>query len=188
MRGLRAARRGVTDVERRTTSGERHDVIDGQIPRVVGWPPVAGAPVPVLATPGPEHAGAEVLPCPHAVQGVVPAAGFDCRVCSVQRLPGRLVTTPQTVHGFTPESSTAWTARSIRLGCYALATMAVRTRREAVPGSRSEADPQVEVPARLGCRCGQLPQVPNEVPECPDGFGVGVAHPIGVDSPAGGQS
>ena len=30
---------------------------------------------------------------------------LDCRACSVQRLPARLVTTPQTVQSFTPESS-----------------------------------------------------------------------------------
>ncbi|MGA7670150.1 MAG: hypothetical protein WBW04_06995, partial [Nitrolancea sp.] len=35
---------------------------------------VARAPVPVLATPGAEHAGAESLPGPRAVQGVVSAA------------------------------------------------------------------------------------------------------------------
>ena len=30
---------------------------------------------------------------------------LDCRACAVQRLPARLVTTPQTVHSFTRESS-----------------------------------------------------------------------------------
>jgi hypothetical protein len=35
----------------------------------------------------------------------------------VQRLPARLVTTPQTVHSFTRESSADWLARSIRLWC-----------------------------------------------------------------------
>jgi hypothetical protein len=40
----------------------------------VGVAPVARAPVPALATPGPKHAGAEPLPVPRAVQGVVPAA------------------------------------------------------------------------------------------------------------------
>jgi len=65
---------GVTDVERRTASGERHDVIDGQVTPVVGDALVARAPVPMLATPGAEHTGTEVLPCPRAVQGVVAAA------------------------------------------------------------------------------------------------------------------
>ena len=45
---------------------------------------------------------------------------LDCRAWSVQRLPARLVTTPQTVHSFTHESSMGWLAGSIRLRCYAL--------------------------------------------------------------------
>jgi hypothetical protein len=50
------------------------NVIDRQVGRGVGGAPVARAPVAVLATPGAEHAGAESLPGPRAVQGVVPAA------------------------------------------------------------------------------------------------------------------
>ena len=74
-RVARAAQdRAVADVEGRTTSGERDDVVDGQVGRRVGGPLVARAPVAVLATPGAEHAGAETLPCPRAVEGVVPAA------------------------------------------------------------------------------------------------------------------
>jgi hypothetical protein len=74
-RVARATEHGaVADVERRTTSGERHDVIDGQVARRVGAALVARAPVPVLAVPGTEHAGAETLPGPRAVEGVVPAA------------------------------------------------------------------------------------------------------------------
>ena len=69
-----AQHRGVGDVERRTASGERHDVIDGQVARRVGGALVARAPVAVLATPGAEHAGAETLPGTRAVQGVVAAA------------------------------------------------------------------------------------------------------------------
>ena len=65
---------GIADVEWRTASGERHDVIDGQVRRGVGGALVARAPVPMLATPGAEHAGAESLPCPRAVEDVVPAA------------------------------------------------------------------------------------------------------------------
>ena len=64
----------VGDVERRTASGERHDVIDGQVAGSVGRTLVARAPVAVLAAPSAEHAGAEPLPGPRAVQGVVPAA------------------------------------------------------------------------------------------------------------------
>jgi hypothetical protein len=48
-------------------------VIDGQVAGRMGIALVAGAPVPVLATPGAEHAGAEALPLPGAVQGVVAA-------------------------------------------------------------------------------------------------------------------
>ena len=48
-------------------------MIDGQVARRVGVALVARAPVAVLATPGAEHAGAESLPGPRAVQGVVPA-------------------------------------------------------------------------------------------------------------------
>ena len=62
------------DVERRTASGERDDVIDGQVGGRMGGALVARAPVAMLATPGAEHAGAEPLPGPRAVQGVVPAA------------------------------------------------------------------------------------------------------------------
>ena len=42
----------VADVERRTASGERHDVIDGQVGGRVGGAPEARAPVAVLAAPG----------------------------------------------------------------------------------------------------------------------------------------
>jgi hypothetical protein len=65
---------GVADVVRGTASGERHDVIDGQVGGRMGGPPVARAPIAMLATPGTEHAGAETSPGPRAVQGVVPAA------------------------------------------------------------------------------------------------------------------
>ena len=69
-----AQHRGVADVERRTASGERDDVIDGQITRGVGRTLVARAPVAMLTTSGAEHAGAESLPGPRAVEVVVPAA------------------------------------------------------------------------------------------------------------------
>ena len=36
---------------------------------------------------------------------------LDWRAWSVQRLPARLVTTPQTVHSFTRKSSMGWLAR-----------------------------------------------------------------------------
>jgi hypothetical protein len=70
---------GVRDVERRTAGGERHDVIDGQVGGGVGGALVARAPLPALTTPGTEHAGAEPLPGPRAVEGVVSAAvGQPC--------------------------------------------------------------------------------------------------------------
>ncbi len=68
-----AQHRGVVDVEGRTASGERHDVIDGQVTRRVGGATVAGAPVAVLTAPGTQHAGAQAPPGPGAVQGVVSA-------------------------------------------------------------------------------------------------------------------
>jgi len=49
-------------------------VIDGQVAGPVGRTLVARAPVATLATPGAEHPGAETLPGPRAVEGVVPAA------------------------------------------------------------------------------------------------------------------
>ncbi len=69
-----AQHRGVGDVERRTVSGQRDYVVDGEVGGAMGWPPVARAPVPVLTPPGAEHAGAESLPGARAVQSVVPAA------------------------------------------------------------------------------------------------------------------
>jgi hypothetical protein len=49
-------------------------VVDGQVARTMGVALVARTPVPTLATPGAEHAGAEPLPGPRAVQGVVTTA------------------------------------------------------------------------------------------------------------------
>jgi hypothetical protein len=49
-------------------------VVDGQVRGSVGGAPVAWAPIAALATPGAQHAGAQALPGPRAVQGVVPAA------------------------------------------------------------------------------------------------------------------
>ena len=49
-------------------------MINGEVSRPVGGALVARAPIAVLATPGAEDAGAESLPGPRAVQGVVPAA------------------------------------------------------------------------------------------------------------------
>ena len=69
-----AQHRGVADVERRTARGERDDVIDGQVGGSMGGALVARARVAVLTTPGSQHAGAETLPGPRAVEGVVPAA------------------------------------------------------------------------------------------------------------------
>jgi len=69
-----AQHRRIRDVERRTTRGERHDVIDGEVRRSMGGTLVARAPVAVLTTPGAKDAGAESLPGARAVQGVVAAA------------------------------------------------------------------------------------------------------------------
>ena len=66
-----------------------------------------------------------LAPEPRAVEGIG-RLRLDWRACSVQRLPARLVTTPQTVHSFTRRSSTGVLARSIRLRCYAYATMSGR--------------------------------------------------------------
>ncbi len=49
-------------------------MIGGQVACRVGRALVARAPVAMLATPGAEHPGAETLPGPRVVQGVVPAA------------------------------------------------------------------------------------------------------------------
>ena len=119
-RVARAAQHGgVSDVERRTASGERGDVIDGQVGGGVGGTLVARTPVAVLAAPGTKDAGAEALPGPRAVQGVVPAAVGLLGRAPCSGYQARLVTTPQTVHSFTRELSTAWLARSIRSWCYA---------------------------------------------------------------------
>ena len=64
----------VSGVERGPADGQRDDMVDREIARPVGGALVARAPVPVLTTPSAEHAGAESLPGPRAVQGVVPAA------------------------------------------------------------------------------------------------------------------
>ena len=63
--------------------------------------------------------------------------------CSLQRLPARLVTTPQTVHSFTRESSMGWLVRSIRSGCYAYGARLGRV--EAPTARRSRGD--VRLPA-----------------------------------------
>ena len=49
-------------------------MVDRQVGGGVGGALVTRAPVPMLTTPGAEHAGAETLPGPLAVQGVVAAA------------------------------------------------------------------------------------------------------------------
>ncbi len=65
---------GQADDEHHEAGRERDDVIDGQVDRRMSVALVARAPVAVLAAPGAEHAGAEALPRPGAVEGVVPAA------------------------------------------------------------------------------------------------------------------
>jgi LuxR family maltose regulon positive regulatory protein len=119
LRGVAGAaqHRAVGDVERGAASGERDDVVDGQVRGLVGWTPVARPPVAVLTPPGTQHAGAETLPGPRAVQSVVPTPVGLPSVLSAPTA-ARLVTTPQTVHSFTRRSSMGWVARSIRSGCY----------------------------------------------------------------------
>ena len=73
---------GVGDVERGTASGQRHDVIDGQVNGRMGGALVARAPVAVLATPRVEHASAQALPSPRAVQRVMTAP------VGLERVPG----------------------------------------------------------------------------------------------------
>ncbi len=79
-----AQHRGVADVDRRTASRERDDVVDREVRGSVGGALVARAPVAVLTAPGAKHAGTESLPGPRAVQGVVPAA---VGLPSVRRTP-----------------------------------------------------------------------------------------------------
>jgi hypothetical protein len=62
------------NVEGCAARGERHDVIGGQVGSGVGGTLVARAPMAMFATPRPKHSGAEALPGPGAVQGVVAAA------------------------------------------------------------------------------------------------------------------
>jgi len=54
--------------------GHQAEVINGQVGGGMSGTLVARAPVAVLTTPGPQHAGAEPLPGSRAVQGVVLAA------------------------------------------------------------------------------------------------------------------
>lgn len=89
----RRAFRGVTgsaehsavgEVERGTPSGQRDDVVDGEITRRMAGALVARAPVTVQSPPGAEDPSAEALPRPHAVQVVVPTA---VRLALVGRAP-----------------------------------------------------------------------------------------------------
>jgi hypothetical protein len=124
-RVARAAEDGaVADVDRRAASRERHDVIDGQVGGAVGRALVSRAPVAMLATPGAEHAGAETLPGPRAVQGVVTAAVGLAGVLSAAatRAAGDDTTDPADLHR--PNRRWPGSVRSIRSRCYACATMA----------------------------------------------------------------
>ena len=69
-----AQHRRVGELERRTASRQRDDVINRQIGGTVGGALIARAPVAVLTAPSAQHSGAQALPGPRAVQGVVPAA------------------------------------------------------------------------------------------------------------------
>ena len=67
--------RAVAVVEGRTASGERHDVVDGQVAGRVGGALVARAPVAAFATPSAKHAGAEALPDQRPVRSLAPVGG-----------------------------------------------------------------------------------------------------------------
>jgi hypothetical protein len=114
--GARAAPAG--DCLAFSIASEGHDVIDGQVARRVRLALVAGAPAALLAiqarsTPALSRCQARVL------YRALCRLRLDCRACVVHRLPARLVTTPQTVHSFTRQSSMGSVAGSIRLRCYA---------------------------------------------------------------------
>jgi hypothetical protein len=68
-------------------------VIDGQVGGRVGGTLVARAPVALPPTPGAEHTGTEPLPG-RVLSRAMCRLRSDCRACSVQRLPARLVATP----------------------------------------------------------------------------------------------
>ena len=113
-----AQHRGVGDVERRTARRERDDVIDGQVGGAVGGALVAGHRLP--CSPRQARSTRALSRCQARVlYSALCRLRLDCRACSVQRLPARLVTTPQTVHSFTRELWMGWLARSIRPRCYA---------------------------------------------------------------------
>src|SRR5450759_5043016 len=86
----------VADVEGCAACRERHHVIDRKVVGPMGVALVARAPVPVLATPGPEHSRAQALPGARAVQRVVAAAVRLARMLSAAT-PRQLVTSPQNV-------------------------------------------------------------------------------------------
>lgn len=113
-----AEHRAVGDVEGRTAGGERDDVIDGQVGGSVGGTLIARAPVPVQASPGAEDAGAEAMPGPGVVQGVVAAAVRLARVLATTatRAAGDDTTDRAQLH-----QQGAWSMRfppTIRLRCY----------------------------------------------------------------------
>jgi hypothetical protein len=77
--------------------------------------------------------------------------GLERLACAAQRLPARLVTTPQTVHSFTRESSAGGLARSIRSGCYAC---------ELGSGERSRTRSELDIdgaPAHIAASASPLP-------------------------------
>ena len=74
-------------------------MINGQVAGRAGVTLVARATVPVLATPA--RSTRALRRCHSRVlYSALCRLRFDCRACEVQRLPDRLVTTPQTVHSF----------------------------------------------------------------------------------------
>ena len=81
-------------------------MVDGHVGGGVGGMQVARTPVAMPATPGAEHAGAESLPGPRAVEGVVPAAvglpsvvGVTATGAAVDDTTNRAQLQPQIVDG-----------------------------------------------------------------------------------------
>lgn len=92
------------------------DVVDGQVRGSVGGALVARAPVAVHTTPGTQHADAEPLPGPRAVEGVVPATVGVSGVLgtSTIRAAGDHTTDRAQLH---PRIVGGMGGRSIRLRC-----------------------------------------------------------------------
>jgi len=146
----------VADVEWRATCCDGHDVINGEVARRMGVAPVTRAPVPVLATPCPEHPRTEALPRPCAVDGVVAAAVRLPSVCGAATAGAARDDTADgaQLHGSARSGADTVAARLtlVTLDCGALAITksvaeaaagvypsgVLRLRDQAVVGSRAE--------------------------------------------------